>query len=107
MVQKLEWRRGPSGLVLAFLVALSAFLLAIGGMFGPVEDALTGWRATSLTRQPTGQTVIVEIDARSVAELKSWPWPRRHHARLVQQLHRSGASLIAFDVDFSARSDGG
>jgi diguanylate cyclase len=107
MVQKLEWRRGPSGLVLAFLVALSAFLLAIGGMFGPVEDALTGWRATSLTRQPTGQTVIVEIDARSVSELKSWPWPRRHHARLVQQLHRSGVSLIAFDVDFSAQSDSG
>jgi diguanylate cyclase len=46
----------------------------------------------------------VEIDARSLAALRSWPWPRRYHAELVRRLHRSGASVIAFDVDFSARS---
>lgn len=107
MVRQLDDRRGPSGFVLALLVALSACLLAVSGLFGPVEDALTSWRAQSLTRQPTGQTVIVEIDARSVAELKSWPWPRQYHASLVRQLHNSGASIIAFDVDFSAQSGSG
>lgn len=107
MVQRLDWRHRPFGLLLAFLVAVSACLLDAGGLFDPLEDALTSWRAKALSRQPTGQTMIVEIDARSVAELKTWPWPRRHHARLVQQLHRSGASIIAFDVDFSAQSDSG
>ena len=97
--------RRPTRLVLAFLVALAACIFSIGGLFDPVEDALTAWRAKSLARSPTSETVIVEIDARSVAELQSWPWPRRYHAQLVRQLHRSGASIIAFDVDFSARSD--
>lgn len=107
MVRQLDRNRRPFGLVLAFLVAVSACLLAIGGLFDPIEDALTSWRAESLTRQPSGQTIIVEIDARSVAELNSWPWPRRYHARLVEQLHQSGASIIAFDVDFSAQSSSG
>ncbi|HEV2044868.1 MAG TPA: CHASE2 domain-containing protein, partial [Sphingomicrobium sp.] len=92
---------------MAVLVALSACLLSIGGIFDPAEDALTAWRAHTLTREPTGETVIVEIDARSLAELRSWPWPRRYHAEAVRKLHRSGASIIAFDVDFSARSDSG
>mgnify|MGYP003574948672 FL=1 len=89
------------------MVAMLACLLAAGGLFRPAEDGLTTWRAKALTRQPTGQTVIVEIDARSLAELKSWPWPRQYHARLVNELHRAGAALIAFDVDFSARSGSG
>lgn len=107
MVHQHDRIRRPVGLVLAILVAFSACILSIGGMFDPAEDALTSWRAKSLTRQPTGETAIVEINARSLAELHSWPWPRRYHAQLVRQLHRSGASIIAFDVDFSARSEGG
>ena len=95
------------GFVLALLVAMSACLLSVGGLFDPFEDALTAWRAKSLAQDPTGETVIVEIDARSIAELRSWPWPRRYHAQAIRQLHRSGTSIIAFDVDFSARSDSG
>ena len=100
-------RRRSFGLVLAALVALSASLLSAAGLFGAVEDSLASWRAKSLTRQPTGETVIVEIDARSIAELRSWPWPRRYHAQAVRKLHQAGALIIAFDVDFSARSDSG
>lgn len=99
--------RASFSLLTALLVALSAALLSAVGLFDPVEDALTTHRAKVLTRQPTGETVIVEIDARSLAELRSWPWPRRYHAEVVQQLSKSGASIIAFDVDFSARSVGG
>lgn len=93
--------------MLAALVALSMCLLSTWGLFDPAEDALTSWRAKTLTSQPTGETVIVEIDARSIAELQSWPWPRGYHADVVRTLHAAGASIIAFDVDFSARSDGG
>lgn len=100
-------RRAPLSILTAVLVAISAALLSAVGLFDPVEDALTTHRAELLTRQPTGETVIVEIDARSLAELRSWPWSRRYHAAVVRQLRRSGASIIAFDVDFSARSEGG
>ena len=102
-----DWSRRRLGLFLAMLVALSASILDGAGFFDPFEDALTSWRAETLNRQPTGETVIVEIDARSLAKLRSWPWPRQYHAQAVRRLHRSGASIIAFDVDFSARSDSG
>ena len=102
-----DWSRKPFSLALALMVAISAALLAVAGVFGPVEDALTSNRAELLTRPPTGKIAIVEIDARSLSELRSWPWPRRYHAALVRQLHKAGATAIAFDVDFSARSDGG
>lgn len=102
-----DWNSRPRSLILAALVAMSAILLAGAGLFDPVEDSLTAQRARLLNREPTGQVAIVEIDARSLAELRSWPWPRRYHAQVVRQLHKSGASIIAFDVDFSARSDSG
>ncbi|NUS99518.1 MAG: EAL domain-containing protein [Sphingomonas sp.] len=81
--------------------------LSSADLFVPIEDALNAKRSELLERKPTGETVIVEMDARSLVELRSWPWPRRYHAEVVNQLHRSGASIIAFDVDFSARSGTG
>lgn len=102
-----DWSRRPFSLVSTLLVAMLAALLAAAGLFAPVEDALTSGRAKLLTRQPTGQVAIVEIDAKSLSELRSWPWPRDYHAQAVRTLHQSGASVIAFDVDFSARSPGG
>jgi diguanylate cyclase len=102
-----DWSRRPLSLIPALLVALAPALLSLTSLFGAVEDALTDRRAELLTQKPTGQTVIVEIDAKSLAELRSWPWPRSYHAAVVRQLHQSGASIIAFDVDFSARSERG
>lgn len=107
MVPHRDWSRRPLSLVLGLLVAISAIGLSALGLFDPAEDTLTAQRAKLLERVPTGQTVIVEMDARSLAELRSWPWPRRYHAEVVNRLHQSGASIIAFDVDFSARSDSG
>ena len=102
-----DWSRRPLSLVLALVVAMSTVVLAATGVFRPVEDGLTAKRAELLTRKATENTVIVEIDARSLAELRSWPWPRRYHAQVVHELHEAGASIIAFDVDFSARSESG
>ena len=107
MITDRDWSRRPLSYLLALLVAMSAALLFAVGSFDPIEDGLTAKRAEMLSRQPTGQTAIVEIDARSLAELRSWPWPRRYHAELVRKLHKAGASIVAFDVDFSARSDSG
>ena len=106
MTSHLDWSRRPLSLVLAALVAAGTILFAGLGLFGPFEDGLTARRAEMLNRTATGQVAVVEIDARSLEELRSWPWPRRYHAEVVRQLHKSGASIIAFDVDFSAKSDG-
>lgn len=84
---------------------LLALVLLLSGALEPIEDRLTEARAQVLDRSPTGEIAIVEIDAKSLAAINKWPWSRRYHADLVDRLHAAGASMIAFDVDFSARSD--
>src|SRR5687767_9276498 len=45
------------------------------------------------------------MDSRSLSAIDRWPWPRRHHAGLIDRLHAAGARSIAFDVDFAALSN--
>src|SRR3954471_13531675 len=88
-----------------FAALLLCFLFVATGASEFVDNRLNEARSRLLDRSPTGQIVIVEIDARSIAALKKWPWSRRYHAQLVNRLHDAGASIVAFDVDFSAESD--
>src|SRR3546814_14321195 len=61
-------------------------------------------RDTIRSRPATGNLALVEIDARSLAALDHWPWPRSYHALAIDALGRAGAQAICFDVEFSARS---
>ena len=60
-------------------------------------------RATS--RVPTGTVAVVDIDARSLAAVGHWPWPRSVHATIVDRLVELGATNVAFDIDFSTASN--
>jgi EAL domain-containing protein (putative c-di-GMP-specific phosphodiesterase class I)/CHASE2 domain-containing sensor protein len=69
------------------------------------DQALANRRAGWSERAASGQVHIVEIDARSIAAFKRWPWPRSIHAAAIDRLRESKAALIAFDVDFSSPSE--
>lgn len=86
------------------IVALLSFVLLVSGLLEPIERQLIVSRARLLDRAPTGQVAIVEIDAKSLAQIRSWPWSRRYHAQLLDRLHAARASMVAFDVDFSSSS---
>jgi len=97
----LDWRR----VIVAALAALAG-LLALGAGSGEgVDRLLRGVRDTIRAHPASGQVHIVEIDSRSLREMSAWPWPRRHHGALVDRLHAAGARSIAFDIDFSSRSN--
>lgn len=70
----------------------------------PLENFFRDARTGPRHRAPSGDIVIVAIDDKSIAEMKGWPWPRRHHARLVDELNRLGSKEIYFDLDFSSPS---
>jgi len=53
------------------------------------------------TRPPAAEVVIAAIDSKSIEKLGRWPWSRRVHAALVDQLREWGASAVVFDVLFS------
>jgi diguanylate cyclase (GGDEF)-like protein/PAS domain S-box-containing protein len=89
--------------VAATAVAVAA-VLALSGALGVVEHRLADLRFGALQRPATGDVVLVEIDAKSLRALETWPWPRRYHATVLENLLAAGASRVAFDVDFSSLS---
>jgi diguanylate cyclase (GGDEF)-like protein len=88
-------------LLLAF--ALSALAYLSGGL-AFAERQLTELKFSLTRRPPTGELVMVAIDARSLHEIGVWPWPRSLHAALLDRLVAAGARRIAFDIDFSSPS---
>lgn len=90
--------------ILAGTVSLTLWWTSL---LAPVEDALSSMRADLLSRPASGEVVVVEIDSRSIHRYGEWPWPRSRHAELVERLTEAEASIIGFDIDFSARSHAG
>jgi len=99
-------RRDRKERLASILVAVAATIaLHLLGVFEAVEQRLIAARAQLLDRAPTGQVVVVEIDAKSLREISTWPWSRSYHAQALERLHTAGAEMVAFDVDFSSRSE--
>lgn len=78
---------------------------ALSGIVRLPEQALSAASAQLRRHAASGDLHIVEIDARSIAAIDRWPWPRRNYAAVVDRLRRAGVASIAFDVDFSSHSD--
>lgn len=97
MRAKLRWI--AAALALLLLVASSLF-----GLWAPADAKLAETRFALDGRAPTGDIVLVDIDAQSLLDVGHWPWPRSVHARLLDQLMDLGAYEVAFDIDFSTHS---
>ncbi|VAW15019.1 diguanylate cyclase/phosphodiesterase (GGDEF & EAL domains) with PAS/PAC sensor(s) [hydrothermal vent metagenome] len=87
-----------------FFVAATIFFVSSQGIFTSFRDAITDFRFEIVTRAPTGDVVLADIDTASLDAIGAWPWPRDVHARLIDQLTELGAAEIAFEIDLSAPS---
>ena len=101
VLRRLAERWRPGALLLAGAIGLA--LLASNAGDG-VDQALIDARAALAEHPASGSVHIVEMDERSIAAFKQWPWPRHIHAQAIDRLRESRAALIAFDVDFSSPS---
>ncbi len=90
--------------VLTVAAALGSLVFGTGAGES-LDRALRNLRDGVRTHAASGEVHIVEIDARSLERIHRWPVPRGVHAAAVDKLHQSGVRSIAFDVDFSARSE--
>ncbi len=88
--------------ILVFLITAGLYL---SGALEFIERRITDNGFQAIERAASGQVVLVEIDERSLRELDVWPWPRRHHARVIERLLAAGARTIALDLDLSSRSN--
>jgi EAL domain-containing protein (putative c-di-GMP-specific phosphodiesterase class I)/CHASE2 domain-containing sensor protein len=94
--------KGLLGLACAALLGLAALVSNID--LG-LEQRLSGTRAALRHHAASGEIVLVEIDAASLARLHRWPWPRELYARALDRLTAAGVRSVGFDVDFSAPSE--
>ncbi len=96
-----KWVIGWSVIVVfAILIWRSAFV--------SFDYTISDVWAKILQHDPSGQSVVVAIDSKSLQENREWPWSRDVHGKLVDTLDGLGVKSVAFDIDFSApRADGG
>lgn len=100
-------QRLMKGLAVGICTGLSGALLALSPLGASFERnvglAWLFWARGPIT--PPTEVVVVGINARTGADigLPSLPiqWPRTIHARLIEELVRRNASVIAFDMHFS------
>ena len=88
--------------VLLVCALISTALLSVTGVTPALDRGLRNIQDSALARPASGQVHIIELDAKSIAAFKQWPWPRSLHARAVERLSQAEVGTIAFDVDFSS-----
>ena len=90
-----------------WLIALAAFLvvgaLDASGHLNALENAGMDLRARSLMREVPSDIVIVGIDGEPARD-RQWPWPRRHHAKLVEELITGRLPTASSSTSISVRS---
>jgi diguanylate cyclase (GGDEF)-like protein/PAS domain S-box-containing protein len=91
------------------LVALTILALTLlvraAGQLAPFEHSVADTRSRLLQREVPSDIVLVGIDARSLADLRQWPWPRRYHARMLENVAAAEPRQVFVDVDFSAHTN--
>lgn len=85
--------------------AIAGLVFGLLGLGEVAEDVLRTGRNSLHWHKASGDIVLVKIDNSSLRQIGRWPWPRREHARLVDELTKAGAKRIFMDVQFYDQSD--
>ncbi|CAN5179842.1 hypothetical protein BH24PSE1_BH24PSE1_10210 [soil metagenome] len=81
-------------------IAIAGLIFGVLGLGQILEDVLRATRNSLHSHHASGDIVVVEIDNIALQKVGRWPWPRRYHAQLTDELTRAGAKRIFFDVHF-------
>ncbi|MGH8193438.1 MAG: EAL domain-containing protein [Woeseiaceae bacterium] len=100
----MQWRRVPWPVIALVALALALLARTSGDLAQKVEYDVADIGFRVLRHTIDSDVVIVGIDAKSLAELQEWPWPRRFHAALISKIAEAGPKRLFLDIDFSARS---
>lgn len=88
-------------LAVVLIVAVLAALLLRTNVTQPLSRYVYDHMISVLPATDFSDIAIVSIDKKSLTEIGSWPWDRRVHAHLVEQLENFGSKAIVLDLTFS------
>ncbi len=99
-----------------FLLLVSALLIAAAGVIAQETNALRRLDYSSVNKRfdirgsqgAPKDVAIVAVEDKTFSELNSqWPFSRKYHARVIEQLTKAGAKTIAYDVQFTEAQNTG
>mgnify|MGYP000924594002 CR=1 FL=1 len=73
-------------------------LVTLSGATERLDDLVYDRLIRTSAPEPDPRIVVVDVDAKSLAELGRWPWSRRTHAQLIDRLRLAEARGVAFNV---------
>ncbi len=94
-----------------FIALISAFISFFTAEYIPVLkgielktiDLRFGYRGPVANFADSSGIVIVAIDESSLDRAPNkWPWPRSYYAKLLRNLKKAGARVVAFDINFDS-----
>jgi len=85
--------------------AIAGVIFGLIGFGDIAEDWLRVARNSFHPHKTSGQVVVIKIDDQALRQYGNWPWPRRHHALLVDRLTAAGVRGIFYDINFSYPSN--
>lgn len=86
-------------------IAFAGLIFGVFAIGSTAEEFLRTARNGLHMHKASPDIVLIKIDDDSLREVGRWPWPRRYHARLIDELTKAGAKRIFFDVLFHEESD--
>ncbi|MFN3345322.1 MAG: CHASE2 domain-containing protein [Chloroherpetonaceae bacterium] len=93
-----------TALLVAPIIVVFAFLLSRFTVFENLElkalDIRFNARPIDTTFKQTAQVVLIPVNDQAQKAIKPFPWPRDYHARIIRNLTRAGAKVVAFDFVF-------
>lgn len=96
--------------IMRWFAALTSILALVAfsqtGMLASLDNSLGDWRLEASNRSPSGDTIVIEIDSKSLEAIGVWPWPRTIYASMLDKLMDVGVDEVVFDIDFSSASPG-
>jgi diguanylate cyclase (GGDEF)-like protein len=87
------------------LVTIIAILVDFVGLYAPIDNYVREWRYQAIKKPVSEKFVIIAIDPKSINAVGQWPWPRRVHAEVIDQLLAYQVDEIALDIDLSQPSN--
>jgi len=108
MDKKVKYEVLKISLLVAFLSAIISFITAeyistLKGVELRTIDLRFNYRGSVFNFADSSDIVIVAIDESSLDRAPHrWPWPRSYYAKLLRNLKKAGAKIVAFDINFDS-----
>ncbi len=97
----MNWPQLGERLTTSLLLIGITFVVSVTGALSRIDNVIFDTGQQQTQHSPPADVVLVTIDEQSLASLGRWPWPRHHHAQLIERLHADGARVIGMDILFA------